>query len=183
MAEKTDLLRGTLDLLILQSLVQGPNHGLGVARRIEQMTGGAFDVGPGSLFPALHRLEENGWLAGEWDLATENYYGAWNIAAQGFLLLSILYLTTTPKDSHRHLRLGMVWVGALALIPFIVDVVCTAEKGDFGWSWHWQRHSLPPDLQLLGYAGAYLPALLAAAITRRSTLTFRLPPRRSTSLS
>ena len=107
------------------------------------------------------------WLGGEWDLATENYYGAWNIAAQGFLLLSILYLTTTPKDSHRHLRLGMVWVGALALIPFIVDVVGTAEKGDFGWSWRWQRHSLPPDLQLLGYAGAYVPALLAAAITRR----------------
>ena len=72
MAEKTDLLRGTLDLLILQSLVHGPNHGLGVARRIEQMTGGAFDVGPGSLFPALHRLEENGWLAGEWGESETN---------------------------------------------------------------------------------------------------------------
>ena len=72
MAEKTDLLRGTLDLLILQSLIQGPNHGLGVARRIEQMTAGAFDVGPGSLFPALHRLEENGWLAGEWGESDTN---------------------------------------------------------------------------------------------------------------
>ena len=72
MAEKTDLLRGTLDLLILQSLVHGPNHGLGVARRIEQMTAGAFDVGPGSLFPALHRLEENGWLAGEWGESDTN---------------------------------------------------------------------------------------------------------------
>jgi transcriptional regulator len=71
-AEKTDLLRGTLDLLILQSLVHGPNHGLGVARRIEQMTAGAFDVGPGSLFPALHRLEENGWLAGEWGESDTN---------------------------------------------------------------------------------------------------------------
>ncbi len=72
MAEKTDLLRGTLDLLILQSLIHGPNHGLGVARRIEQMTAGAFDVGPGSLFPALHRLEENGWLAGEWGESETN---------------------------------------------------------------------------------------------------------------
>lgn len=72
MAEKTDLLRGTLDLLILQSLVHQPNHGLGVARRIEQMTGGAFDVGPGSLFPALHRLEESGWLAGEWGESDTN---------------------------------------------------------------------------------------------------------------
>jgi len=71
-AEKTDLLRGTLDLLILQSLIHQPTHGLGVARRIEQMTGGAFDVGPGSLFPALHRLEENGWLAGEWGESDTN---------------------------------------------------------------------------------------------------------------
>jgi len=71
-AQKTDVLRGTLDLLILQSLIHGPNHGLGVARRIEQLTGGAFDVGPGSLFPALHRLEENGWLAGEWGESDTN---------------------------------------------------------------------------------------------------------------
>jgi len=71
-AQKTDVLRGTLDLLILQSLIHGPNHGLGVARRIEQLTGGAVDVGPGSLFPALHRLEENGWLAGEWGESDTN---------------------------------------------------------------------------------------------------------------
>jgi transcriptional regulator len=62
----TDLLRGTLDLLILQALVGLPLHGLGVARRIEQATNGAFAVGPGSLFPALHRLEDKGWLASEW---------------------------------------------------------------------------------------------------------------------
>jgi transcriptional regulator len=63
---RTDLLRGTLDLLILQSLVTGPRHGLGIARRIAQVTRGTFDVQPGSLFPALHRLEERGWLASEW---------------------------------------------------------------------------------------------------------------------
>jgi transcriptional regulator len=63
---KTDLLRGTLDLLILQALTAGANHGLGIARRIGQVTRGTFDVQPGSLFPALHRLEERGWLSSEW---------------------------------------------------------------------------------------------------------------------
>ena len=61
-----DLLHGTLDLLILRTLRLGPQHGLGIARRIEQITHGAFAVKPGSLFPALYRLEEQGWLASEW---------------------------------------------------------------------------------------------------------------------
>jgi transcriptional regulator len=65
-APATDLLRGTLDLLILRALALGPNHGLGIARRIEQVTRGAFDVKAGSLFPALHRLEEQGSLVSEW---------------------------------------------------------------------------------------------------------------------
>jgi transcriptional regulator len=63
---KSDLLQGTLDLLILQALTTGPLHGLGVSRRIEQLTRGTFAVGAGSLFPALHRLEERGWLRGTW---------------------------------------------------------------------------------------------------------------------
>jgi PadR family transcriptional regulator PadR len=63
---KTTLLQGTLDLLILRALSLGPNHGLGIARRVQQITGGTFDVKPGSLFPALHRLEEQGWLSAEW---------------------------------------------------------------------------------------------------------------------
>jgi PadR family transcriptional regulator len=61
-----DLLQGTLDLLILKALALEPRHGLGVSRRIQQITGGTFDVKPGSLFPALHRLEEQGWLASAW---------------------------------------------------------------------------------------------------------------------
>ncbi len=61
-----DLLHGTLDLLILKALALEPQHGLGVSRRIEQLTGGTFDVKPGSLFPALHRLEEQGWLSSQW---------------------------------------------------------------------------------------------------------------------
>lgn len=62
----TNLLQGTLDLLILKALATGELHGLGVSRRIEQMTRGTFQVKPGSLFPALHRMEENGWLTSFW---------------------------------------------------------------------------------------------------------------------
>jgi PadR family transcriptional regulator PadR len=66
MAARSDLLQGTLDLLILRTLGLGPQHGLGIARRIEQITHGTFQVKPGSLFPALYRLEEQGWLQAEW---------------------------------------------------------------------------------------------------------------------
>ena len=64
MPSDTPLLAGTLDLLILKALSLQPLHGLGVARRVEQITRGAYTVGPGSLFPALHRLAQRGWLAG-----------------------------------------------------------------------------------------------------------------------
>jgi PadR family transcriptional regulator, regulatory protein PadR len=66
MGKTADLLQGTLDLLILRTLELRPLHGVGVADRIEQVTRGVFVVGPGSLFPALHRLAEKGWIAGEW---------------------------------------------------------------------------------------------------------------------
>ncbi|HWG36764.1 MAG TPA: PadR family transcriptional regulator [Terriglobales bacterium] len=70
--EPTALLQGTLDLLILQSLRLGERHGLGVARRIAQITGGRFDVKPGSLFPALHRMQQSGWLAARWGESEAN---------------------------------------------------------------------------------------------------------------
>ncbi|WP_321476317.1 PadR family transcriptional regulator [uncultured Paludibaculum sp.] len=66
MPPTTNLLQGTLDLLILRSLLTTELHGLGISRRIEQMTGGTFQVKPGSLFPALHRMEEAGWLKSSW---------------------------------------------------------------------------------------------------------------------
>ena len=72
MAHQSELLRGTLDLLILKALQLGPLHGLGVSRRVEQITGGTFQVKPGSLFPALHRLEEKGWLKSEWGASETN---------------------------------------------------------------------------------------------------------------
>ena len=62
----TNLLQGTLDLLILKVLTLEPLHGLGISRRIAQVTRGTFEVKPGSLFPALHRMEEAGWLAAAW---------------------------------------------------------------------------------------------------------------------
>jgi PadR family transcriptional regulator, regulatory protein PadR len=61
-----ELLQGTLDLLILKSLALEQMHGMGIARRIAQITGGTFEVKAGSLFPALHRMEEAGWLTSEW---------------------------------------------------------------------------------------------------------------------
>ena len=67
-----NLLQGTLDLLILKSLSLGEMHGLGIARRVEQITQGAFLVKPGSLFPALHRMEEAGWLASSWGESENN---------------------------------------------------------------------------------------------------------------
>ena len=67
-----NLLQGTLDLLILKALSAGELHGLGVSRRIEQITSGTFVVQPGSLFPALHRLEEAGWLTATWDASENN---------------------------------------------------------------------------------------------------------------
>ena len=73
MADRREtLLQGTLDLLILKALSAGELHGLGVSRRVEQITGGTFAVQPGSLFPALHRLEEAGWLESDWQPSENN---------------------------------------------------------------------------------------------------------------
>jgi PadR family transcriptional regulator, regulatory protein PadR len=68
----SDLLRGTLDLLILKALALESLHGVGIARRIGQMTAGNFQISFGSLFPALHRMEEKGWLAAEWRPSENN---------------------------------------------------------------------------------------------------------------
>jgi len=69
--QKTDLLRGTLDLLILRTVGLQPLHGIAISDRIRQVTHGTFDVQAGSLFPALHRLEQEGWIVGEWTTTPE----------------------------------------------------------------------------------------------------------------
>jgi len=71
MGKATELLRGTLDLMLLKTLELGPRHGISVAERIRQTTAGTFDVSPGSLFPALHRLEQNGFIRGSWTQSAE----------------------------------------------------------------------------------------------------------------
>lgn len=70
--QPANLLQGTLDLLVLKALTLGPLHGLGVSRRVEQLTRGTFNVKPGSLFPALHRMEEAGWLVASWGASENN---------------------------------------------------------------------------------------------------------------
>jgi PadR family transcriptional regulator len=65
-ADELDLLRGTLDLLLLKTLSWGPMHGLGVVRWIERVTHQRLQIEEGALYPALHRLEERGWLEAEW---------------------------------------------------------------------------------------------------------------------
>jgi len=69
---KGDLLQGTLDLLILRTLSLGPEHGWGISLRIQQMSTDVLRVNQGSLYPALHRLEEQGWVASDWGVSTNN---------------------------------------------------------------------------------------------------------------
>jgi len=71
-SEQSELLQGTLDLLILKALALEPLHGMGISRRISQVTNGTFDVKAGSLFPALHRMEEAGWLTSSWGESETN---------------------------------------------------------------------------------------------------------------
>jgi PadR family transcriptional regulator PadR len=70
--KRTDLLRGTLDLLALKALSLEPLHGVGISRRITQITKGAYQVSFGSLFPTLHRMEEKGWVEAEWRSSDNN---------------------------------------------------------------------------------------------------------------
>jgi len=71
MAKQAELMKGTLDLLVLKTLALEPRHGVGVADRIRQISANTFHVRPGSLFPALHRLEEEGFIKGEWSETPE----------------------------------------------------------------------------------------------------------------
>ena len=66
MPKPSDLIQGTLDLLILKTLARDPLHGWGIAKRIASLSGDELAVGQGSLYPALHRLEQQGWIEAEW---------------------------------------------------------------------------------------------------------------------
>ena len=71
-SSKSDLLQGTLDLLILKTLALGSQHGWGISQRIQQISQDILQVNQGSLYPALHRLEEQGWIAAEWGVSEAN---------------------------------------------------------------------------------------------------------------
>jgi PadR family transcriptional regulator, regulatory protein PadR len=68
---QTEVMKGTLPLLVLKTLALEPRHGVGVADRIQQVTRGTFQVSPGSLFPVLHRLEQEDFIVGEWSVTPE----------------------------------------------------------------------------------------------------------------
>jgi transcriptional regulator len=72
MPPSTDLLQGTLDVLILRTLALGPMHGWGVAQRIQQVSKDVLQIGQGSLYPALHRLEYKGWIRSDWGSSDSN---------------------------------------------------------------------------------------------------------------
>lgn len=72
MGNQIELLQGTLDLLILRTLVLEPMHGWGIAQRIQQISQDVLQVGQGSLYPALHRLEQRGWIGSEWSTSDKN---------------------------------------------------------------------------------------------------------------
>jgi PadR family transcriptional regulator PadR len=72
MPQPTDLLQGTLDLLVLRTLALEPMHGWGIAQRIQQASQNAFQIGQGSLYPALHRLEYKGWIKADWKTSENN---------------------------------------------------------------------------------------------------------------
>lgn len=71
MTDRAELLQGSLDLLILKSLVLGPLHGWGISKRLRQLSDEVLEVGQGSLYPALYRLESEGWLSPEWGISSE----------------------------------------------------------------------------------------------------------------
>jgi transcriptional regulator len=71
MARPAEIMKGTLPLLVLKTLALEPRHGVGIADRIRQTTRGTFHASPGSLFPVLHRLEQDGFIAGEWTATPE----------------------------------------------------------------------------------------------------------------
>jgi PadR family transcriptional regulator, regulatory protein PadR len=71
-AEQSDLLKGTLDMMVLKAVSLGPLHGYGILLRIEQISGNRLEIQQGSLYPALYRLEHEGWIASEWGQSENN---------------------------------------------------------------------------------------------------------------
>ena len=104
---QTDLLHGTLDVLILKALYLQELHGMGISRRIAQITGGAFEVKAGSLFPALHRMEQAGWLKSSWGESETNRRAR-------FYVLTKAGRTQLHTESQRWERISLAMASALS---------------------------------------------------------------------
>ena len=102
------LLQGTLDVLILKVLALQPMHGLGISHRIAQVTNATFQVKPGSLFPALHRMEEAGWLTSEWGESENNRRAK-------FYRLTKLGLRKLKQETDNWRRISAAMAGALKI--------------------------------------------------------------------
>jgi len=102
------LLQGTLDVLILKAVALQPLHGLGISRRIAQMTNDTFQVKPGSLFPALHRMEEAGWLTAEWGESENNRRAK-------FYRLTKLGMRQLKEETDNWGRISAAMAGALEI--------------------------------------------------------------------
>ena len=102
----TDLLQGTLDLLIMKSLALEPLHGMGISRRIAQITQGTFEVKAGSLFPALHRMQQAGWLTSSWGESETNRRAR-------FYRLTKTGKSQLNAESKRWERISLAMAGAL----------------------------------------------------------------------
>ena len=101
----SDLLQGTLDLLILKTLSLGPHHGWGAAQRIQQMSRNILQVNQGSLYPALHRLEEQGWIAADWGVSDNNRRARfYRLTAEGRRQLA------RERDSWQQFARAVEWI-------------------------------------------------------------------------
>lgn len=90
MANRADLLQGTLDLLILKSLVLGSLHGWGISKRLRHLSREVFELRQGSLYPALYRLEDRGWIVAEWRTSDEGRRAKfYTLTAQGRKQLAV----------------------------------------------------------------------------------------------
>ena len=107
MPKPSDLLQGTLDLLILQTIRREPLHGWGIAKRIQLLSGEVLSVGQGSLYPALHRLEQQGWISTKWGLSETNRKVKF-------------YSLTKPGARQLHVEVAR-WEHAATLVARVLD--------------------------------------------------------------
>ena len=133
--QKSDLLQGTLDMLILKTLALEPMHGWGISQRIQQISNGVLSINQGSLYPALYRLEQQGWITAEWG-SSEN-----NRQAKFYALTRTGRSSRSSKPAHRRDRkLGEAFDGnqsdigeRLARDP-VVRVELRVESNQLDWS-------------------------------------------------